>query len=79
MSMIRDLEAARERVAELEKEVATLRAATVKPAAPAVQASKTPRWDEYNAIRDPGKKTVFWNQHEQELRAEQKAAGKGAR
>jgi len=36
----------------------------------------TPLWDKYNAIEDPAQATLFWNENEEGLKAEQRAAWK---
>ncbi len=72
MSMVADLEAARARCVELEKEVATLKAAA-RTAAPAVPVSKTPLWDRFNAMTDPAERTRFYNANEAALKSEMKS------
>ena len=74
MSMVSDLTAARERVKELEMEVAGLKAKATKPATPPTSpTSPTPTWDAYGKITDPAKRTAFYNTHEEALRAEMRA------
>jgi hypothetical protein len=36
----------------------------------------TPLWDQYDAITDPAQATLFWNENEDGLKAEQRAAWK---
>jgi hypothetical protein len=78
--MIADLTAAQARVKALETENAGLKAKlATQPTPPAVTvpkapASKTPTWDAYYAIKEPGRQTAFYTANEAALKAEMKAS-----